>query len=355
MMEMELLRAIGDLEDAYIDEMNMYVAVRSKQKRPRPFLLVAIIAVLMFAVTVGASGIVRWEDDSWFASFFASPSVALRADAISEHQLGLLDAGLVKLGQKVEQDGYTITLESALCDGHRLLAKLILEAPEGIVLEEGRYDIILDYRPLYPDGTRVSFGAMSGSFTQLEDPDTTDGMLQFLLDIRLQPDPDADISMLMGASWEITISEIQHAYSHEEEYWVDPLATGEWSFIIHFDEHSLLTQETEVLDHPVRMNAVRWLNEWSFPVDIRVTSLRIRALSATLTYDKPLFGFWHGIDIEGDIYVVMKDGTVILADWDMGHNKGGYWVESFSFPVPVVSCDVDHVLLPDGERIDIGE
>ena len=353
MNEMELLRAIGDVEDTYITEMYRYVTSRTKRRIPKTFLLAAIIAVLMFAVTVGASGILRWEDEEWFDGFFSSTSPDTHTDMITRHQQDLLDAGLVKFGQAVEQNGYTVTLDSALCDGHRLLAKLILDAPEGVVLEEGRYDVILEYRPLYTDGTRMPLGAMTGSCGQLDDPDPTDGRLQFLLDVRLQPSPDADAAMLMGASWKICISEILYVYSREEEYWDDPLATGDWSFLIPFDEYSLLTREVEVLEEPVRMNAKRCLNERTFPVNIRITSLRIRALSAILTYDKPFTGFWHGIEIEGDIYIVMKDGTKIMADWDMGHNKGKYWQESFSFPIPIAWEDVAYVLLPNGEQVEI--
>jgi len=196
-------------------------------------------------------------------------------------------------------------------------------------------------------------GAMTGSCGQLSDPDPTDGRLEFLLDVRMQPDPEADEAMLMGASWQICISEILYAYSLDEEYWFDPLATGEWAFLIPFDEYSLLTREVEVLEGPFRMAAKRYIDERSFPVNIRVTSLKIRALSATLTYDKPLTGFWHGIEIEGDIYIVLKDGTKILADWDMGHNKGKYWQESFSLPVPVAWDDMACVILPNGDQIDI--
>ena len=355
MTEMELLRAIGDVEDIYLSEIHSYVARKTKRVSPKLFLLAAIIAVLMLAVTVGASGILRWEDDAWFDDFFSAASPDTHTDVITQHQQDLLDVGLVKIGQAVIQDGYTVTLDSALCDGHRLLAKLTIDAPEGVVLEKGRYDVILEYWPLYADGTRMPLGAMSGSCGQLEDHDPTDGRLQFLLDVRLQPSPDADTAMLMGASWKISISEILYVYSREDEYWDDPLATGDWSFLIPFDEYSLLTREVQVLEEPVRMNARRCLNERTFPVNIRITSLRIRALSATLTYDKPLTGFWHGIEIKGDIYIVMKDGTKIMADWDMGHNKGKYWQESFSFPIPIAWEDVDYILLPNGEQIDIDE
>ena len=91
-----------------------------------------------------------------------------------------------------------------------------------------------------------------------------------------------------------------------EEYWLDPLATGDWSFRINFDETSLLTEEIEVLERPMKLTAEACWNEYTFPINIRVTSLRLRALIATLCYDKPLTGFWHGIDI-GDIYIVMKN------------------------------------------------
>ena len=356
MTERKLLNAIGEVDERYVDELITFVQCSSEQKRkPKMLLLVAVIGTILFALTAGAVSMAM-EEDVWFRNFFAAEE-AVPPDAITEHQLELLDRGLVDVGQTVLQDGYTMTLVNALCDGHRLLAKIKVEAPNGVVLQEGRYDLILEYKALYPDGTRIPFGAMAGGCSKLEDADPTDGTIQFLLDVRMQPKPDADEAMLIGAKWEICVSELQYAYSREEEYWIDPLATGEWSFCIPFDDTSLLTREREILNDPIRLWAVCYWDDRpdrTFPINIRVTSLRLRALSATLSYDKPLTGFWHGIDI-GDIYVVMKDDTKILAHWDMGHNKGTYWQDTLSFPVPVAVEDIAYVLLPGGQKICIGE
>lgn len=353
MTEMDLLKGIGTVGDEFLEELYNFVENRSKIRRPKLILLAAVIVTLLFALTAGAAGIASWEDDSWFDSFFARPAQEIDPNAVTDHQQELLDAGLVEVGQTVTQEGYTMTLVSALCDGHRLLAKIVVEAPKEMVLEAGRYDLILEYRALYPDGTKIPFGVLAGGCGQLEDPDPTDGALQFLLDVRMQPKPDADAAMLAGAKWEIRISELRYSYSLEGDYWMDSLAAGDWSFIIPFDESSLLTEEREVLEKPVWLHAARYWNDSTFPVNVRITSLKLRALSATLSYDKPFMGFWHGIDV-GDIYVVMKDGTKILADWDMGHNKGKFWQDTLVFPVPVAWEDVAYVLLPNGDRINIG-
>lgn len=353
MTEMELLKGIGSIEESFVEELNAYIENSPKVMPLRVVLLAAVIAALLFALTAGAAGIISWENGSWFESFFALPVQEVDPDAVTDHQMELLDAGLVEVGQTQTQNGYSITLASALCDGHRLLAKIKVEAPEGVVLEKGRYDIILDYKALFPDGTEIPFKAVRGSCAQLADSDPTDGVLQFLLDVLMQPDSEADENMLMGAKWEVRISEIQYAYNLEEDYWTNPLATGEWFFVVPFDETSLLTREEEVLERPVYWNAERCLNERSFPINIRVTSLKIRALSATLSFDKPLTGFWHGIDIAGDIYVVMKDGMKIKAHWDMGFDRGKYWQDTFTFPVPIAWEDVAYILLPNGEQITI--
>jgi len=353
MTEMELLKGIGTIEDSYIEELNGYIENRPKVRLPRFILLAAVIAALLCALTAGAAGVISWENSSWFDGFFAQPVQEVDPDAVTDHQLELLDAGLVEVGQTQTQNGYTITLASALCDGHRLLAKIKVEAPEGEVLEKGRYDVILDYKALFPDGTEIPFRAVRGSCTQLEDPNPADGVLQFLLEVLMQPDSEADQDMLIGAKWEVRISEILYAYNRDEAYWDEPLATGNWSFVIPFDETSLLTREVEVLESPVYLNAERCLNERSFPINIRVTSLKIRALSATLSFDKPLTGFWHGIDIAGDVYVVMKDGTKVKAHWDMGFDRGKYWQDTFTFPVPIAWEDVAYILLPGGERLEV--
>lgn len=43
---------------------------------------------------------------------------------------------------------------------------------------------------------------------------------------------------------------------------------------------------------------------------VRFTSFTIHAFGGTLCYDKPLLGFWEGIEYE-QIYVYLKDGTVV--------------------------------------------
>ena len=352
MTEMDLLKIIGTVEDVFLDELYRYTEEKTRSRRPKLILLAAVIAALLFALTAGAVGLAAWEDGSWFESYFARPDHQPLPGAITDHQQELLDAGLVQIGQTMQQDGYTITLVSALCDGHRLLAKLLVEAPEGVVLEPGRYDLITEYAVHFADGTKVPFGAATWTCRQLEDIDPTDGQLQFLLDVRMQPKSETEETMRLGVEWEIFVSELHYAYSREEEYWRDPLATGKWAFTIPFDSASLLTQETEVLEKPVWIHAARYWGERSFPVDLRVTSLRIRSMSATLSYDKPFTGFWDGIDM-GDIYIVMKDGTKILAHWDMGHNKGSYWQDTLTFPVPIAREDIDYVLLPNGDQIPI--
>ena len=84
MTEMELLRQIGDVEDTCIAEMYEYIARNSKRRSPRPFLLAAIIVVLMLGITVAASGAVRWEGDTWFDHFFVTGSSETDAGAITE-------------------------------------------------------------------------------------------------------------------------------------------------------------------------------------------------------------------------------------------------------------------------------
>lgn len=357
MTEQELLYIIGEADECYIDELVTFCINRSgRKRRPKGILLAAVIGITLLALTAGAVSLGVVSDVSWFERFF-SLGASVHQDAITDNQMELLDRGLVNVGQEVVQDGYAVTLVSALCDGHRLLVKIVVRAPEGVVLEQGRYDLILDYRALYPDGSKIPFGAMTGGCSQLEDSNPADGTLQFLLDVRMQPKQGVDEQMLLGAKWEISISELLFAYDREEEYWLNPLATGEWTFSILFDEASLLTRELEVIDNPIRMRTLRhWGDrvDQTLPVKIRITSLKLRALSVTLCYDKPLTGFWRGIDME-DICIVMKDGTMILAQWDMGHNKGSYWKDTFTLPVPVALEDVAYIQLPDGEQILIDE
>ena len=109
------------------------------------------------------------------------------------------------------------------------------------------------------------------------------------------------------------------------------------------------------LPGPVRrlLSPIRWLYmiwERSFPAMVRFTSFTIHAFGGTLCYDKPLLGFWEGIEYE-QIYVYLKDGTVVEAHFRTGQNKGDHWEAVFEFAVPMAVGDVDYIEFPGSQKV----
>ena len=92
------------------------------------------------------------------------------------------------------------------------------------------------------------------------------------------------------------------------------------------------------------------MREHSFPVTVQLTSFKIRAFGGTLCYDKPLTGFWEGIELE-PMFVHLKDGTAVEAHFRTGQNKTDHWESVFEFAMPMAVEDIDYIEFPGSQKI----
>ena len=77
-------------------------------------------------------------------------------------------------------------------------------------------------------------------------------------------------------------------------------------------------------------------------------------MSATLTYQEPLLGYWEGIML-GKTYLILTDGTKVEAHFSMMGNHGDYAQESLLLPYPIAIEDVEYVEFPGGKNVYLTE
>lgn len=319
--------------------------IENKNQKPkriafRVLAAAALIAALMMSV-FAAEKMLTYEN--WLDDFFSDKTVTAE---ITENQKALLEQGLEEINQSVTSNGWTVTLEQALTDGYSSFVTCRVTAPEGTVLDGLEYNF--DEIPVELFGDSVDDGKYGGTIAgwhMPEDPDKTDNSILLVLRINLSDPAQRAEPATDGAVKTFTVNTLK--VWDEEGSW-ETVAEGEWTFTFSFGDTDAMTAEVEMLPEPVTCTGRRWMVQQIFDVSVQVTSFRLRSLSATLVYEEPLTGYWDGIRLD-DIFIVMKDGTRIKADYSMGVNCHGTFESTYKFDVPISIADVDYVEFPGGD------
>lgn len=318
-------------------------------------LLVAAVIVAMLVMTAFAAEEILVSSE-WFYDFFADREGEDAAQIITENQRKLIADGLVNVNQSATCDGYTITLESALTDGYKAYLKFVIEAPEGTVLDGHRY-YFEEYPQIFMDtGEKTdendeSISAGTCSMKTLDDGVPTDNRVSLLMEMELGTAKSSEYSYLSNAKYEFELKGIVEHRRLEEEWSDETIAEGIWEFSFSYGDRGFMGAETEILTEPIKCTGERMFRDYKFDVTVKVTSFRLRALTAELIFEKPLTGYWEGIDLDDGLYVVMKDGVKIEPHFSMGTYMGDEWKNLYDFPVPISIEDVDYVEFPGGERV----
>lgn len=305
--------------------------------------IAAMIAMLSMSV-LAAESIMTYDD--WLTEFFAGKEVV--AD-ISENQLALLESSVKQVDQSVSSGGYTVTLETAVTDGYVAYLTFRLDGPEGEVLEDAYYYFeSWPFRDLL--GESIDDGVIKGAasgWRRLEDLDPTDNSVRVLLELSTESPDGWERPLADGAEKTVILGALVKDVG--PDYEPEILAEGDWSFTFAFGDSAALTAEVEMLSAPVYCTARRQLGQRNFNVTLKVTSFRLRALTASCIIEEPLTGFWEGILLD-EITVVMRDGSRVTARFGAGSYGGGQAEIFFSFDVPISFRDVDYVEFAGGDR-----
>lgn len=340
----DLFDIIGETPEEYVlDAGEQPSGVRRRKRGRLVFLIAAVLSLLGLAAF--ASGIPIAPGD-WFGTFFTGENQEQATQALTEHQNEILYAGLVEINQSVRCNGYTITLESGLCDGYRALIKCRIDAPEGVSLDGRNYALSYESHIVFSGGTPGNYSASSYSGHTLADDDPTDNTVTQLLEIIVQPSEGSDFSLADGNVWGFSFTGIEELTGSGEDAAWNTLCQGLWDFEVAFEDELLLTDSAELLTKPVRCLWSMQVRNRFIPLRAKVFSFELRSLTATIRYKRPLIAAFEGVYLNKPIYLVLHDGSKVLVKVKMNTYRHSYDEVLCLFDRPVSIEDVAYIEFP---------
>ncbi|MBQ7801671.1 MAG: DUF4179 domain-containing protein [Oscillospiraceae bacterium] len=323
-----------------IEELTMSKITKKETKHRRIGFRVLAAAAVIAALAL--TSVAAYNYGGWFQNYFA----AQNNDHLSEDQLAVLEESILEIGQSVTDCGYTVTLESVVSDGMDTYLKLTATALDGRVLD-GKYyyfrgiDVDIPQKPVEDH----LVGVTSAGWDYADDEDTTDNVAPMLLEISGNNVANCE----PGAVWTLTLGKLMESNGTDRES-DKILAEGEWVFAFTLPEENAGLQELTLLTEPVTIQAQTYLENSSVPdktVEVSMTSLVLRTLSATCTY---VYG--EGLKVD-PVTVVLKDGTAMAARFSTASMDLDTLTvrHTFSFDTPVPLDQVDYVEFPGGVKI----
>lgn len=336
MTNFDLLMGLTDLEDELILDARKPVAQPHFRKRK----LMALLTAAVIASTLAMTALASADTTHKLREFFVRRSDA----ALSDGQQEFVEENAVALQDSQTHDGYTLTLDTAISDGICTYFLFQLTAPEGTILDARSYD----FREWYPlKSTLGTEFPGSGGWDTIDD-DPGDNTVSLRLMFFHGWDED-NYDSIFSHTWNLRLEGLEATYLHN---WDTPkmsieeifLSDGTWNFSITFPEQGNAEMEfiTDPAACPCKTNI--GIQGWHCE-DVSITSLKVRAFSAVLTFQHPTAGMINA-DIE-DIYAVMQDGS--MAKLNTATGAPGHL--TYHFDAPIVLADIDHILLPNGTRL----
>ncbi len=310
-------------------------------KRSCVSILISVVTVICLLTTIVYAAESTPHSGNWFNQFLGKAPSETEV-VLTQNQQAILDQGVVHFDQSMTHNGYTITLESGISDGRRALFTFRVDAPDGVVFKANQYGLLLETNMKLPDSSEGNYGLGYCGGSILEDDNPNDNSILFLKEYCVQLPIDAEYSTAEGNTWSFHITGIQ-------EYGVSAnvlIAEGSWDFTVKFSDNSMVTKFVELLEQPVKCSAKRYLRDWKFNIQAKVTSFQLGTLSATVLYNRPFAGFWDGVMLDNPIYLVMNDGSKVQATFRMSVNRKRYEECMYVFDRPVSFADVAYVEFP---------
>ena len=339
----DLLCGMNHVNDNLIEEASTDVSLRS---RKRPGVIVLIAAIISVSAIVAFASTMPANTSAWFLSFFGHDTKQEAELELTENQNAILDAGLVEINQSVTYEGYTITLESGLCDGYKALIKCRVDAPEGVSLSGVNYALHYESNIEFSGGVPGNYSAASYTGYPLADEDPYDNSITQLLDIIVQPSQGSSFSLADGSEWGFLFTGISERTGTGEDTTWNTLCEGIWEFKVAFDDELLVTESTELLSEPVRCSWSLFIRNRKIPVKAKVFSFELRSLTATIRYKRPIIAVYGGGYLANPIYLILNDGTKILVNTKMNTYRGEYYETLCHFDRPVSVEDVAYIEFP---------
>ena len=309
-------------------------------------ILIAAIIVLSLSVVAFAAF------TNWFDTFFSTQSET----ELSQGQLQFIEDKSVGIGQRVTVNGYTVTVDSALCDTQNLYLVIRIEGPTGAVIDLDPSEGCLAFDSVNSEslGTYERTGHLMNCNTtwyHLVDGDGKENTATLLMRNQRVMSADSNQVYTDDEVWRFRFSNL---FTRTGDYFENKtiLAEGEWIFEFSLTE---MSDNLEMISSPVACVALSGgEGKAKEPIEVMVTSFVIHPLGATCE-----FSFIPGSEAESaeilDVYLIMKDGSTIMLHPKSGHVKrfpdpiGGNM--SYVFDAPVMLNEIDYLVLPDNVMV----
>lgn len=370
---MNLLEAIGYIQDEYILDAHNGKTVRKHRKA-------AMIAVAAAILVLLAGCVFAWH---WYDHYFSQKHQA----PLSGEQLEYIHSNAVDYRERQSYGGYTLELKSTISESSTAYVTFQLTAPETVDLSpvwDIRSEDRLSFRGLLAKPENSTLPA-DLTYDVVDDGDGQNNTVNVVLQIRPMLEAGEEPPFGAGKWCSIEFKEIlYHGFDSEyakeftqKDQMLTPeqsiklhpetvLATGEWSFRVELKETDAGSRE--LLTEPVFTVAMvsRTGDDSYLPVDsvekVKLVSVRVSPLSMEITFEPPepaasFEGLYldvsqavaPGVNHSGyeEILLGLKDGTQIhFFQYDGAKSCAVLKADS-----PIVLSEIDYVRFSDGTVI----
>lgn len=283
-----------------------------------------IAAMVVLAMTLMGCTVAYAYAQGWFTSLYS----AQNEQPLSDSQISYLDENEQVLNQVQTQDGWSVELRSAITDGTKGLVILGVTAPEGTDLapvygEDGtlisRLDMVGEWdKPIvYPDG----FEEDVITWFFMDDGDGKTNTENFVIEVQPKPGEGSRNPFDPNVEWKVVLTDVirittdvdllkeisdelgQYCYEGDVNS-TEVLLDASWEFTFSFRVETAEEASRELLTAPVATKGQVYKRygdgdgEYEYVLeDINVTSVKLNALSATITYD--FIGLYPAFEWDG--------------------------------------------------------
>lgn len=325
-----------------------------KQKKIRPMVLVAIIA-LIAAMTVTAFA--SEEIAGWFEQYFAKQSDT----PLTTEQIEFIEKNEQIVAETQLQNNCTVELKSFMTDGKIALMTIHVTAPEGMNITDAQIGNWAGHGEHYifqPVG-ETYWASGIDIYPPMDDGDGKDNTVDILCELTGHTyERPRECTFAQGTTWKVLLEDVVVMCENTEylsQFEVDEnggidltweqsqlayptytLVEGVWEYEFTITEGDFRT--IELLEEPIPMT-VEYNGKSTNHV---IESMELRSMTLTVFADPMVNSF-----SDGSCFVVLKDGTEIeMVPRAREGSEAENWVYSpFLAESPIPLDEVDYVML----------
>lgn len=338
----ELLVAIGDIDPEMvlsakngISSSTVHKTLRCTPLRRHGYKLSIAAAVIVMLIT---SAVAYWTVGKGFLQFFSKQS----EQRLTESEMQYIEENTAGIGQKMTVNGWSVMIDSAICDTNHVYLKIDIEAPKGVNLDAQSYTF---RQHTLSAANTETHGVLhvGGTWDVIRDDYSKNNAISLIRTSEMIVPLGCVPSFSSGSSQILRLEDLCVWQGEKEEV----IAKGVWTFVFNLsDSHQ---DCVEFIDHPVVCDAYRMTGK---KIQVQLLSFQLSPLGAICTYS-----FLNGDEQEAvhfsDIKVKMDDGREVnlMPSAGLINSDSSVGVSSFSVGEPLLLHEVDHIILIDGTEL----